>query len=119
MLKNEEQNDGRVRRPQDDLPYERRMLYIIRDYRRLTSANETLETYAKQLEKENERLRGENDRLKRENENWKKVKQPNEGMVTAMQGLLNEKRDLLTSQRAQISLLLRELDEYKKLYGEL
>ncbi|MBQ9560584.1 MAG: hypothetical protein IJV08_11505 [Bacteroidaceae bacterium] len=49
-------NDNRYRRPQDDLPYERRMLYIIRDYRRLLEANERLAAYARSLEQRIEEL---------------------------------------------------------------
>lgn len=47
------------KRPQDDLPYERRMYYIIKDYRRLQGRLEELKDYAKQLEKD---LRKEKDK---------------------------------------------------------
>lgn len=113
------QNEEKKRRPQDDLPYERRMLYIIKDYRKLVAANEMLDTYAKQLEEANEELRDENDKLSRENENLIKVKSPNEHTINTLTSLVKEKRDIILSQRSQISLLQRELAEYKKLYGEL
>lgn len=44
-------------RPQDDLPYERRMLYIIQDYRKLLEQNERLADYCKKLERDIENLR--------------------------------------------------------------
>ena len=44
-------------RPQDDLPYERQMFYIIRDYRRLTDLLRKVSSYAKKLEKELERAK--------------------------------------------------------------
>lgn len=39
-------------RPQDDLPYERQMFYIIKDYRRLTELLQKVSAYARKLEKE-------------------------------------------------------------------
>jgi len=39
------------KKPQDDLPYERRMLSIIRGYRWLLEQNERLANYAHSLEK--------------------------------------------------------------------
>lgn len=44
-------------RPQDDIPYERRMLYIICGYRKLYEQNEKLAEYAKLLERKNEELK--------------------------------------------------------------
>jgi len=44
-------------RPQDDIPYERRMFYIIQDYRKILEQNEQLAAYCKKLEKEIEKLR--------------------------------------------------------------
>ena len=38
------------RRPQDDIPYERRMLNIIQGYRKLLEENERLAQYARKLE---------------------------------------------------------------------
>lgn len=45
-------NNNNNRRPQDDLPYERRMLYIIRDYHRLFGKLEEVTAYAKSLEQQ-------------------------------------------------------------------
>lgn len=45
-------NNNNNRRPQDDLPYERRMLYIIRDYRRLFGKLDEVTAYAKSLEQQ-------------------------------------------------------------------
>lgn len=44
------------KRPQDDIPYEVRMKYIIMGYRRLEQKLEKLTAYAKKLERENEEL---------------------------------------------------------------
>lgn len=44
------------KRPQDDIPYEVRMKYIIQGYRRLEQKLEKLVAYAKKLECENEEL---------------------------------------------------------------
>jgi len=39
-------------RPQDDLPYERQMFYIIRDYRRMLEKLDYISGYARKLEEE-------------------------------------------------------------------
>lgn len=44
-------------RPQDDIPYERRMFYIIQDYRKILEQNERLAAYCKKLEKDIEDLK--------------------------------------------------------------
>lgn len=46
------ENQNNYRRPQDDIPYEQRMKFIIQGYRKLYEDNEKLVTYLKQLEQE-------------------------------------------------------------------
>lgn len=46
-------------RPQDDLPYERRMYYIIRDYRRMLESKDKLKEYTRKLETKIEHLKEE------------------------------------------------------------
>lgn len=46
----------------NDIPYELRMKYIIRDYLKLLKAKDTLTSYAKRLEQENEELKEERSR---------------------------------------------------------
>ena len=48
------------KRPQDEPPYERRMLNIIKGYRQLQKWNDRLACYAKQLESEIEELKEAN-----------------------------------------------------------
>ena len=50
------ESDYIMHNPQDDLPYEVRMKYIIQDYRRMIERVETISNYAKKLEKENKEL---------------------------------------------------------------
>lgn len=106
-------------RPQDDIPYERRMLYIIRDYRRLLQANETLETYCKSLEQSNKELLEQNDSLRRINDDLRQKKSPEENTICSLQALVKEKRETIQYQNCRISMMQRELNEYKKRYGEL
>ena len=47
---------GMNKRPQDEIPYEVRMKYIIKGYRRLENKMKELVAYAKKLEKDNEEL---------------------------------------------------------------
>ena len=52
------ENQNYHRRPQDDIPYEQRMKFIIEGYRKLYEDNEKLVTYLKQLEQEIEKYKG-------------------------------------------------------------
>lgn len=52
------ENQNYHRRPQDDIPYERRMLNIIQGYRKLYEDNEKLIAYLKQLEQNIEEYKG-------------------------------------------------------------
>lgn len=121
MAYNEHQPKERVQshRPQDDLPYERRMLWIIRGYRKLMNALDTLEAYAHDLEAEYKKKVKENDGLRSQNEDLMQKKCPSEGTITNLKALVKEKQDIIAEQRAKISMLQRELAEYKKLYGDL
>lgn len=51
-------NQNYHRRPQDDIPYEQRMKFIIEGYRKLYEDNEKLVEYLKQLEEEVENYKG-------------------------------------------------------------
>lgn len=107
------------RRPQDDLPYERRMLWIIRDYRKLSSSIDTLKAYTHDLEAEYKKTVKEISGLRSQNEDLMQKKCPSEGTITNLKALVKEKQDIIAEQRAKISMLQRELAEYKKLYGDL
>lgn len=52
-----EDNYNNHRRPQEDLPYEQQMLYIIKDYRRINTFIEKARTYGETMERENKELR--------------------------------------------------------------
>ena len=101
------------KRPQDELPYERRMLNIIKGYRQLLKWNDRLACYAKQLENEIEELKETNakDRasniimLKRKIE---KLEQSKERSGFIKSRLYLEKMDLRRENKrikAQIKLL--------------
>lgn len=52
-------------RPQDELPYEVRMKYIIKDYRRINEQVEKARRHAELLEKENKELKEDKERLQK------------------------------------------------------
>ncbi len=129
MDKSEVNNN--TQRPQDELPYEIRMQYIIKDYRKLFKKVSQLEKYSEGLEEENVRLKEQLEQLTPEREKileekLKEITTKNENLKCQVKNLIRNieetypKRkvkltkyiEVVNGQKAYIENLQRILDEH-------
>lgn len=81
-------NKNQQGRPQDDLPYEQRMLYIIKDYRRISGHVENARHYAETLERENKELKRQFAILNTRHSNDVKDVQETHRKIKLLKGML-------------------------------
>lgn len=117
-------------RPQDDLPYEYRMKYIIEDYIKMRNALDMIESYTKQLEETVKMQQGDIRLLQQEIDNIKELchighihELPNylrrlkdESKYAKLEIKYKEAKEMITDLKKKIkkydSLLVKYIDEH-------
>lgn len=117
-------------RPQDDLPYEYRMKYIIEDYIKMRNALDMIESYTKQLEETVKMQQGDIRLLQQEIDNIKELchighihELPNylrrlkdESKCAKLEIKYKEAKEMITDLKLKIkkydSLLVKYIDEH-------